>query len=555
MEDTRCLASKLSLRPGRLDWAISVLLLAVIVSFGARYINFGAPPYEDAAMLMRYADHFAHGYGIVWNVGERPVDGATDFLFMAAVAALIKLGVAIGRSVRILGYASHVLTVLLVYWTNRKVWHASAALSLVAALYLAVGTGLSYVAAFFGTTFFALFATLTWLLALLLIRSERPHTWLAALFALSALATGLIRPEGVLLGVLMMVAVILVNGWGNSRRTLTIFAGVMLLLGGAYFLWHWSYFGYPLPNPFYKKGGGLLHWDSFWESLANLARFAGPFALAFLLAFRSRHTGRLAVAFLVPLVGFAAAFVLVSNETNFGGRFQYALWPLVLISFYPLIDGLDAQVGLSRPRLAEAVPPFVRILAALALTLGLMQYAQSQNCNLTIAQQSCLVAYEADGRYDVANYLSQFHDQDYVLATTEAGLLPLYSGWKSIDAWGLNDSWITHEGGITPEYLDRFKPNIIMFHAYFSPLLPPHSKDKDLSQGWFRTTLTLKTYAEAHDYILAAAFGDSPYEAHYYYVRRDFVDSDKIVRAISMMKSYRWFATGRKAINYANLAQ
>jgi ADP-heptose:LPS heptosyltransferase len=24
-------------------------------------------------------------------------------------------------------------------------------------------------------------------------------------------------------------------------------------------MWRWQYFGYPLPNPFYKKGGGTLH--------------------------------------------------------------------------------------------------------------------------------------------------------------------------------------------------------------------------------------------------------------------------------------------------------
>ena len=118
------------------------------------------------------------------------------------------------------------------------------------------------------------------------------------------------------------------------------------------------------------------------------------------------------------------------------------------------------------------------------------------------------------------------------MATTEAGLLPLYSGWTSVDAWGLNDAWIAHHGAITAEYLDRYKPELIIFHAYFSPIIPPRLTEKNLAQDWFRMTIALKDYAESHHYILAAAFGDSPYETHYYYVRPDFSDSDRIVHAL-----------------------
>src|SRR5574341_1154447 len=331
------------------DLIASILLLVAVFVYAARFVNFNVPPFEDAAMLMRYADHLARGYGIVWNIGEHPVDGATDFLFMVASAALIKSGMAVGRSVRVIGFASHLLTVLLVYWVNRRVWKANAVLSSISGLYLTVGTGLSYVAAFFGAPFFALFAALTWTWGLLLIQKQNPPVWLSLLFALSGLITGLIRPEGVILSALMLIAVLVIKGWRASIRTIIVFDVVFLLLGGAYFLWRWNYFGYPLPNPFYKKSGGTLHGDSFWESLGYLLRFGGPFMLAFLLGFRSVRTTRLTIGFLIPLVLFASMFILISNETNFGGRFQYALLPLVLISWHPLVDGLGGEIGLSWP--------------------------------------------------------------------------------------------------------------------------------------------------------------------------------------------------------------
>ena len=535
------------------DLAASVLLVAATLAYASTRVDFNVPPFEDAAMLMRYADHLAHGYGIVWNVGGRPVDGATDFLFMTASAGLIRLGTPIGRSVRAIGFLSHIATVLLVYWANRRTWKAGLLVSFLTALYLAVGTGLSYVAAFFGTPFFALFASVTWLLGLVLIQRKNPPGWTAWAFSFSGLLTGLIRPEGAILAALMLLAVVVVRGWRSSVRTILIFAGVFLLLGGAYFAWHWSYFGYPLPNPFYKKGAGLLHGDSFWESLGYVIRFAGPFALAFVLGFRSNKTARMTVAFLIPLVLFAAAFILVSNETNFGGRFQYALWPLLLLSWYPLVSGLPDEMGFSWHWPGPAAGRAAWALAGLLVGYALLAYSVQQSCTLTVAQQTCGIAYEADGRYEVAKMLSAYDGKGYALATSEAGLLPLYSNWKAVDAWGLNDEWIAHNGEVTAQYLDTYRPNVIVFHAYFSPLVPPKANPKNLAQDWFRMTLTLKDYAESHGYTLAAAFGDSPYEAHYYYVRSDFADGARIIHEISTMKNYYWFGTGRKAINYASL--
>ena len=43
------------------------------------------------------------------------------------------------------------------------------------------------------------------------------------------------------------------------------------------------------------------------------------------------------------------------------------------------------------------------------------------------------ITYAKDGRYDVAVMLSKYADRHYTIATTEAGLLPLYSGWRAID--------------------------------------------------------------------------------------------------------------------------
>jgi hypothetical protein len=553
-----------------LDLLFSLLLVASTLYYAARYVDFSIPPFEDAAMLMRYAQHLAEGHGIVWNIGEQPVDGATDFLFMAASAALIKLGLTVGQSVRGIGFASHLLTVLIVYWANRRIHNANTPFSFLSGLYLAVGTGLSYVSAYFGTPFFALAAAVTWTLGLILIRESRPERvegprfWLILAFALSGLVTGLIRPEGVILASLMLLAVIFMRGLKNSVLIILIFGAVFLVLGGAYFLWRWDYFGYPLPNPFYKKGGSGLYWDSYNNSLLNLLRLCLPIVIAFILGFRSRETAKQTGAYLIPILGFAMAFVLISDEMNYGARFQYALVPIALLSWIPLVRGVG-RVGLdafsspyrdsSKQDQLSAWEKGVYVVALSAVSAGFIFYSWYQNCFLTSYQQTCARPYESDGRYDMGKLLAEYRGKGYVIATTEAGLIPYYSGWGAIDTWGLNDQFIAHNGKLTFAYLDKYKPEIIMFHDYYSPLVPPRLTGPNLAQPWFSMTITMKEYAETNGYVLAAVFGDSPYDTHYYYVRADFEDSQRLIEQISKMNKYYWFATGKKSINYAEYAE
>ncbi|MDP1548227.1 MAG: hypothetical protein Q8L87_19610 [Anaerolineales bacterium] len=543
------------------DLFVSLLLLLSTLYYAFNFVDFSIPPFEDAAMIMRYAQHLAGGHGIVWNIGEAPVDGATDFLFMAASAALIKLGFTVGQSVRGIGFASHLLTVLIIYWTNRRVHNGSIPFSFLSGLYLAVGTGLSYVSAYFGTPFFALAAASTWTLGLLLMKAETPPLWLSLAFALSGLVTGLIRPEGVILAGLMLLAVIVMRGLKPSISIIIIFGVVFLTLGSAYFLWRWDYFGYPLPNPFYKKGEGGWSWGTYNASMLNMLRLSLPVVLAFILGFRSKETMKTTLAYLLPIVGFAAVFGLVSDEMNYGARFQYATVPLALMSWIPLVRGVG-RVALGDSSSPYRDPMFealnqvsvrersVYVIALIGLSAGILYYSWFQNCSLMSYQPSCDRPYERDGRLEMAQMLADFRGKGYVLATTEAGLLPYYSGWTAIDTWGLNDQFIAHNG-LSVEYLDEYKPHIIMFHDYYSPLVPPRLTEPNLAQRWFGMTILLKTYAEENGYVLAAVFGDSPYDTHYYYVRPDFEDSTRLIEHISEFRDYYYPTTGKRSINYA----
>lgn len=519
------------------DGGVCLLLIGMTALFAYQRVNFSILPFEDAAILMRYAKHVSEGRGIVWNPGEAPVDGATDFLFMLLTGLLTKAGIPLERAVRSLGVLAHCATVALIYLAVRRLYAANVYCATLSALYLATGPGLYLVAAYFGTPVFATAVCITWIVALAMMLDHSALPAKARLFALCALLMGLIRPEGVFMAVFMLCAVVLFLGIPKSWTVLFWFIIVFALLGGAYFVWHWHYFGHPLPNPFYRKGGGL-YLKSFRTSVENTIRLGLPWILAFVLGIRTKQTLRMLVCFCIPVIGFTSIWILLSDEMNFGGRFQYPILPLILLSWYPLVKTLRADLRL--PRFSQFdVGTKLALAVTVALVIGgIFRYQIGK---------SSLITYPRDGRYDVALLLSAYQDKGYTLATTEAGLLPLYSRWRTVDTWGLNDHWIARQGGITAEDLDQSAPQILMWHEdRWQRALSTTERDR----AWWAMIDTLKAYAHEHHYVLAAAFGESPNKTHQYYVASDFADSRELIERIRSLE-YAWYGSGRASVNYA----
>jgi len=534
----------------RLDYSLVLALLAVAVVHLLATFQLSAPPFEDAAILMRYAENLSLGHGIVWNIGEPPVDGATDFLFYVAVAACGALGMSIENAARLLPLISHFFTIVLLYAGIRRLHGAPRWMALLSGAYLILGPGTRYIEAYFGTNFFALFALTSWMLAYQMLRgwgTPRTSVW----FALSSLALGLTRPEGVLVSAMMLALLVWARGWRATSRTVVLYVVIFGGAGAAYFLWRWNYFGYPLPNPFYVKGGGAIYLSSLVESLHHVTRMCLPFlpivGYAGLLAVSGVARQREIGFVLVMVLGYTVMWILISGRMNYLMRFQYAIVPIVLLSWPALLLRLREAAHLP-PSNLWAVPR--RRMASLLVVLfvvGALGYQATEYRG---------VHHHRDGTDDVGRLLAQY-DTNYTIAVTNAGLLPFLSKWKALDVWGLNDQWLAHHHVLTDEYLDRYRPVVIQFDGFFSPLIPADQQPESMQeQFWFRATTTLQTYAEKNDYVLAAAYGISPYKCHYYYVRSDVPESAEIVRGIRET-DYRWVdayrASGKKCLNFADL--
>ena len=233
---------------------------------------------------------------------------------------------------------------------------------------------------------------------------------------------------------------------GQVSRSLATAVLIIFVFGfGSFFLWHWSFFGHPLPLPYYQLASGSLHPTSLSASLLNTARLAGPFSLPFFLGLWNPKTERQAALMLLPVLGFALIWILVSSSMNYLARFQYPLLPIILMSWYPLVKDLGWD--------GEPVERVNGATQAVHRNASLGQFAM---CLLVLAYavhiSGTADSYQNSNR-EVAKALKPFAD-GHLLATTEAGVLPLYSGWPTIDTWGLNDPWIAMHGGIDERYLD-----------------------------------------------------------------------------------------------------
>ena len=70
---------------------------------------------DDAFISFRYSEHLASGFGLLWNIGQPPVEGYTNFLWVLIIAftLLLKLNPII--STKVIGLLS-VFGIIVLFW-------------------------------------------------------------------------------------------------------------------------------------------------------------------------------------------------------------------------------------------------------------------------------------------------------------------------------------------------------------------------------------------------------------------------------------------------------
>jgi len=419
--------------------AVSLVAAAAGAAFFSRFVI------DDAFITFRYARNLAQGAGLVWNPHEPPVEGFTNFSWMV----LCWIGELVGLSPIVTTKTLGALSAAAISWaifdtlkrlsTERVAVLVSLSFSLCAAAHLHAASGLE-------TTFFSLLMLATVRSALGVSKIPQP---------LLVLLAGLTRPEGLVFGGISIALTWLRNPSERSRLVRQT-ALLLVLPGAVYFAWRWHTFESLFPNTFYVKSSG-------GNGIGNVLRYgvlslpAAVFVIwAAVLKVRDR-------SLVLPesvrhLLVFCVASVLSYGFFNllmdFAWRFYFHLFPAILL-LTGLLMGQVFQARGPRPvrsslLIGALVPLFFVGVGIKATASPLLDYGPQLEA--------------AHGELGRTLAKSSLPAELRTIAIGDAGAVPFYSGWTTIDTIGLNDREIARKKNPTERVLNA-EPSLVVVYS------------------------------------------------------------------------------------------
>jgi hypothetical protein len=513
--------------------ATAVLLFTPLVD-GSRLVDFTL---DDAYITFRYAGHLADGLGPVWNPGSDPVEGFTTFLWVVVIAAGDVLGAGAETVSKVVGAGAlaAALAVLALYGGRRPAWARIAAVG-----GLALSPAFALIAIQGMETSLAAALALAGAIAVVALVRE-PSRLPAAGLGVAALLGMMARPDlGLFFGA--CIAGVLAR-WALARdraavlRLVAVLGATFALPGLVYFLWRWSFYGYPLPNTYYVKQSPSLIDALGLRTVRDFVLYvAGPYlaVAAAMLLLRTRREGRTpeVVATWILLAGVSAVVaygVTFYPEQGYLYRFQMPVYPVALLTLV-LAAGRSAQRG---ARIAPRAVTVGALAAGVLLALFPLHLLGE-----TRAQVRGRWQYD---RKEAGLALAPFRRDGLSMLVTEAGAVPLYSGWRATDHYGLNDEGIAHHG-VTYARLRGFDPDLVMMSVIVdarAPFAAAAARRNPAFQALFRLLRDGR-------YRLAAAIEKtsprlvfSAGQAHFYWLKPGARDAGRVARALGSLPTVR----------------
>jgi hypothetical protein len=233
---------------------------------GERYFALG----DDAMISMRYARNFAHGHGLVWNVGDRPVEGYTNPLWVLLMTAIHALPLPASKTSGAGKVLAMALLVANLFVTRRLAERvgASAAAAVGAALLTAFHYPLT-VWSLQGSEV-ALVVPLVGMVLLTAICSISADRFSAIPYWMLGAGT-LVRPDVAVLYVGLLAGLATID---RARRAahLTYGIGVLVFFAALQTAFRLAYYGEWLPNTYYLKMTG---YPALWRIAWGIRDLAG----------------------------------------------------------------------------------------------------------------------------------------------------------------------------------------------------------------------------------------------------------------------------------------
>ncbi len=396
---------------------------------------------EDAYILFRYVDMLNKGYGITYYPNAMPIEGATDFLWLIFIAGISKLGIDIGTSAIILNsFGVFGITYILSKLISK---HLRDNYLLLPICFLWI-LFFPLIAALGG--FSVLFYCFSIVLLLYLI-DEKGKFHLVPYFAL---VLGLIRPDGVILGGLLVISLFFLAEKAQYKRIINS-SLICFTIGITYFIWRYQYFGNLLPLPLYVKSSENI-FNNISFNLSQSLEYK-QFYLYFVLflvciIIANKELQKKFLILSIPFLVHYLSFLISKQSQNIGFRFQA---PTIIFFIY----GSTSILSKTKFRLLsvkKAAQLFAICLVGFSAfkTINYIYFYFKPSKSLTP-----LFAYQLSKKVLKGNE---------VIALTEAGRLAFYQQKENpiIDLVGLNTEY-TAKHELTQKYMISNNPDILFF--------------------------------------------------------------------------------------------
>lgn len=270
--------------------ATGLIFLALVYLFVLQVWAIWPFTIDDMYITLRYAQNWANGYGLVWNIGQPPVEGYSNFSFVVLARIALSLHidpVVVLKAVGIIGLFSSCCAV----YVLSRLW-LSSCIALIPSFWLLAYKGqIIWSVSGLETT---VYQALICFAVFFLFRGwgysfsdknqvdARPLSTLVA--GLLLILAGMTRPEAPSLMILFTILLLFLRtslSAHHNWKGVALFCGTLFMGFLPYFFWHWNYYGRLFPNPVYCKGfTNILTFDLD----KNYLRVMWPFALIALTA-------------------------------------------------------------------------------------------------------------------------------------------------------------------------------------------------------------------------------------------------------------------------------
>lgn len=433
---------------------------------------------DDAFIGFRYSENLANGYGLVWNCGEKPLEGFTNLLWTVMLSGFSRCGIDLELASKILGVCFTFGGFFLIakQMRNEKIgvfvqFLVLLVLSSIPGVALHAVGGLET-----GMYFFVIvFVCYSYLCAFRVIQGGSSSDRWFWIFVGTIFISGRTRPEGLLFGGVLLIWIILSARGSPHHVRAMLFATFIAFIAGVLFLiWKYFYFGSILPNTFYVKRE--VH--SLWGVLYVLKYGSYVLPIVIIITIGKAHWGihrrdvGLFVATFVSCSIYAMTLPLMGYENRF-------LVPYLSVFVLWLADALQSSIGPSK------TPPMIRnvLMACICLLISINYlYPVKEKKHYFVDRYTQNI----EMYREISEYLKPLRTEQENLGVSHynAGSLAYYSKWRFVDIVGLNHRKIAREGFQAKTLFDE-RPDLMIM-----------SSDSP-------TTITKRVYAHivANDYM------------------------------------------------------